>query len=174
MFVNNASVCTYTQMQTMVNTWVKPKEWPSSHATPSHPLPQQHQPLSKCQGTRGASHRSQQPPPPLVPPPAPPPQDDKSNGSAAAGVMGGMKKFQMKISGGTSAVSKNAGPLDGVHEEENNAHSGGKTTGQEDQSSGTAHSHSHTNENRRKRHHGKSRRKRYVYLHKNFLMARIL
>ena len=86
-------------MQTMINTWVKPKEWPTSPAPPhtscQHPVP----PVQKANVSTTAPAQPSQ----SFPPQPPPPCKNGANESES-----GTKKFQMKISG-SSSISKPSG-----------------------------------------------------------------
>lgn len=84
----------------MINTWVRPKEWPAS-STPTQslptnsPMPVQKPIVSTTDPTRSSSQ-----------PPQPP--ASSSNGSNNESESGA-KKFQMKISG-SSTISKSGLP----------------------------------------------------------------
>ena len=84
----------------MINTWVRPKEWPAQ--TPilpqNPPLPVQKPSVSTTDLFSSSSHPPQ--------PPHPPPSN--SNGSNNESESGG-RKFQMKISG-SSTITKSGLP----------------------------------------------------------------
>ena len=80
----------------MINTWIRPKEWPTSPA-PTH---------ASCQGPAPPVQKSNVSTTALAHPPEPPSPQACKNGTNESEA--GTKKFQMKISG-SSSISKSSG-----------------------------------------------------------------
>ena len=87
----------------MINTWVKPKEWPTPQTqflphTSNPPLPVQKPNVSTTDSISSLHHPPQ--------PPQPPPNSSNGNKNESES---GARKFQMKISG-SSSISKSGLP----------------------------------------------------------------
>ena len=85
----------------MTNTWVRPKEWPTSPAPPHTTCQPSAPPVQKANVSTTAPIQPSQ----SFPPQPPQPSKNGANESEA-----GTKKFQMKISG-SSSISKPSGLL---------------------------------------------------------------
>merc|ERR1719400_2912537 len=143
----------YFNVKTMINTWVKPKEWPTPQTqslplTSNPPLPVQKPNVSTTDSISSLHHHPQ--------PPQPPPNSSNGNKNESES---GARKFQMKISG-SSSISKSG--LPGIEEYDaanDETTSNRDLSTKDDNQQGQKQNNASFDQDHKRKRHGKFRRK---------------